>query len=62
MSVQPYIRSVSERVPFYARNCNEILTNEFLYEGDAPNDADPADYLDASTVIKAATRSGVRLA
>ena len=44
MSNNNYIRSITALVPKYSRNSNEILRNEFLYEGARPSDADPADY------------------
>lgn len=44
MSHINYIRSLSNSVPKYSRNSNEILRNERLYEGCHEIDADPADY------------------
>lgn len=62
MTEQPYIRSIHDNVSLYTRNCNEILTQEYLYEGGSPSDADPADYFVGKSAVKAAMRSGVRLA
>lgn len=61
MSNDTYIRIISDRVPNYTRNFNEIVTNEYLYEGGRPSDADPADYSYGKRGVNAVARSGVRI-
>jgi len=56
VSIDTYIRSISAKVPKYTRNSNEILRNEFLYEGGRPSYVDPADYSYGQRTVK-----GVRL-